>query len=351
VSTVLRDPSEDLRSFASVWGLDFEALANEDISAPYCIEREGDAPFDGNPHALQVFALGRFGNRFYQLLNATMIARRLGCREIRLDGPVADVVGLPRLIRGIRFVQGDDHPIDRAVLRGIFISYRGFDRLIEPLDPWFIRDTIDNLIMPLFWPPTRRSLGEHVIVLHFRAGDVFSGAGTWVPSHYVMPPASFYTGAVEYARARLGVTEVRIVYEDRGNPAIAAVEDYLGRAAIPFISQSGTLRQDSSTMRAAAHLVIPYGSLGEAIALMSTRLRSLFSFRQTESHDWLYRRPQSLLEVVLQRAKGVRTFVTADRGGGYIPPFGWEATAEQLALIRDYPSEALEIRETVLPEP
>jgi hypothetical protein len=162
-----------------------------------------------------------------------------------------------------------------------------------------------------------------------------------------MPPASFYTGAVEYARAKLGVSEVRVVYEDRANPAIGIVENYLSRQNIPFLSQSGTLEEDASAMLAASHLVIPFGTFGEAIALLSRRLRSLFGFRHVGCLGWIYHSDRTLLEIVLQQAKGVRTFATGDRGGGYIEPGGWMGTADQLALIRDYPAAALEIREVV----
>jgi hypothetical protein len=337
---------EDLALFASTWGLDLNALDNKDPWLRVAIERGGERPFKGNPEVISVIDLGRFGNRFYQLLNASMVARRLGCSEIRVNSG-RDMGPLPRRIRGIQFLSADSARIERPALRGVFFTYRAFERLVEPLDPWFIQDTIDNLVAP-FFELDQGSLGDHVIVLHFRGGDVFAGTPDWVPRPYVMPPACFYTAAVEYARDHLGVTEARVVYEDRGNPSVAAVEEYFVRHNIPFSSQSGTLQEDSATLLRASHLVISYGTFGEANALLSGRIRSLFSFRHVESHEWLYNRTKSLLQAALQQAKGARIFVAEDRDGGYIPPFGWERTAEQLHLMRNYPADALAMREILI---
>jgi hypothetical protein len=332
---------EDLQRFAAAWALDFEALADAETWPRYAVIRTDGSEFSGRIGALHVIAVGRFGNRFYQLLNAAMIARRLGCSEIRVDG---DFDFLPCRNRGIEFLHaGDPAPTRQTLLRGVYFSYRGFDRLIEPLDAWFIRDTIHHLVAP-FFISSPRDLGANVMVLQFRSGDVFSGEGGWVPPHYVMPPAGFYTHAFEFARERFGVTEARIVYEDRGNPAIAAVEHYFESRNISFRSTSGSLDEDAATLQSARHLAIPYGSFGEANALLSQRIETLFSFRCTESHQWMYQRTESLLDVTLRQTRNVRIFVTDDRGG-YIPPFGWKGTAEQVALIRDYPAERLEIRE------
>jgi len=115
----------------------------------------------------------------------------------------------------------------------VFFTDRRFERLVEPLDPWFIQDTIEHLVAP-FFAAEHAKLAENIIVLHFRAGDIFADIPDWIPHPYVMPSASFYTGAVEYARAELGDDEALIVYEDRGNPAIAVVEEYLLQRSVPF---------------------------------------------------------------------------------------------------------------------
>jgi len=341
------ESADDLRLFASAWSLDYEALSNQGMWPGYVVERGAESRFSGCPQALRIIALGRFGNKFYQLLNAAMIARRLGCGEIRLDA-ATKLELLPRTIRGIRFLYTDDGRSDWAALRGVFFTYLGFERLLEPLDPWFIQDTIAHLVAP-FFQPMQAPLGDHIIAMHFRGGDVFAGAGNggWVPPLYVMPPASFYTNAVKHARESLGVTEARIVYEDRSNPAIAEVEEYLSWQGIPFQSQSGTLTEDVCALLAAAHLVIPFGTFGEAIALLSGRLRTLYGFRHVGCLGFLYQRERTLIEIVLQQARGVRTFVIDDRRGGYIPPGAWVGTTEQLAMIRDYPESALEIREAL----
>jgi len=337
--------TDDLKLLASAWNLDLQALSDEEDWPQYEVLRHGETPFDGNVRALAVRQVGRYGNRFYQLLHAGVIARRLGCNEIFVDSD--DMGDLPRTLGGIRFAHSDATRIDAAALAGVFFTYRGFESLLHPLDARFIQSTIETLVAP-FFPAAPPDLGPDVVVLHFRGGDVFTRVDDWVPAHYVMPPAAFYTQAVEFARAQLGVTAVRIVFEDHSNPALAVVQNYCRRRGIPCHSQSASLEEDVSLMLGARHLVIPYGTFGEANALLSQRLRSLFAFRTLESHDWMYRRDRSLVEVVLQFARGVRTFVGHDRGT-YIPPFGWRATADQVAMIRDYPAESLAIDEVLPP--
>lgn len=345
------DSADELTLFAHTWGLDHAALTQDEPWPRYTVEpatAPGAAAFDGRPAGLHLIGLGKFGNRFYQLLNAVMIARRLGVTEIRVDAREA-LGALPRTLRGIRFVVDRAGEPRQAAVRGVFFSYRGFERLIEPLDPWFIADTIEHWVEPLFPALPAGSGGapaleDTVMAMHFRGGDVFTAGAGWVPNHYVMPPASFYTSAFDHARAHLGVTSARIVYQDRSNPALEIVEQHFSRHGIPYVSASGSLEQDTATLRGARHLAIPYGTFGESMALLSSRLRSLFSFRTLESHEWLYQRPRSLVQTVLRDARAVRTFVTEDTGG-YIAPFEWRCTPEQLALLRDYPAKALNIRE------
>jgi hypothetical protein len=87
---------------------------------------------------------------------------------------------------------------------------------------------------------------------------------------------------------------------------------------------------------------------------LSPRLRSLFSFRDTESHmftqrqpyssTFAQRRPYSLLAAVLL-ARGVRLFVGTDVEPGYIPPLGWNSSLAQRSLMLSYPERGIEFSE------
>ena len=82
--------------------------------------------------------------------------------------------------------------------------------------------------------------------MHFRGGDIFLPGGThpW----YVQPPASFYVKALKFAMAELGVTSAHLVFQDRTNPCVGIVENYLATQGVAFISQSSSLLEDVATL-------------------------------------------------------------------------------------------------------
>lgn len=339
--------ADDLDLFAASYGLDAEELRNRgSIFKPYRIIRDLHRPFDGKITTLLVDKSAyRFGNRVYQAINASLIARRLSVTTIGYDA-ATDFMTLPQSHLGVQFVPPHQAQ-SRPVLYGEFFHYLGFESLLEPLDAAFILETVDQMVSPLFRPPGRQALPASVIALHFRSGDIFANVGTdgWIPGLYVMPPASFYITAVEYARSHFGVTDVRIVYEDRQNPAIQAVEDYCTRTNIPFVSQSSHLIEDWSTLLASKYLAVPFGTFAEAAALLSADLRALFSFRHVESHEFFYNRPRSLVATLLAGGRNVKLLLCNDAAGGYIPERGWIGTPEQMELIRSYPSSSLTMSE------
>jgi hypothetical protein len=351
----LRDPALSL--FADYYGFDYERLAGNDR---YHIE---NAPFGyvGEVEAIRIVRQGRFGNIFYQLLHAVLVARQIGCRTIQ----IFPFPGCPQN----RFVQIDDLRIviggepDASVcagptlVGGFFNSYP-FESTLRGVRPDAVWAVIKRYIRPLFAQALSDAtpLGATTVVCHFRSGDIFSEehAHSW----YVQPPACYYTRAIAFARAELGVRDVRLVFEDRQNPAIAATEAFLDRHGIPFMAQSGSFQQDFGSLAAASHLVTPFSTFGEVAALLSTQLKTYIAFRRFESHQHIHQRTQPLLLGVL-RQKNVRPVLIDDAAGAYIAPCSWDGSAAQRRLIRDYPSanlaihedhETIDARETALPD-
>jgi hypothetical protein len=303
-----------------------------------------DAGFDGRVSRLRVTEYGRFGNIVYQILNAALVARRIGCTEIEIFPFACGPAFAKAEIGGLRFIRQPPDPAAAASgpgLAGDFFNSAPFGRLLPDIPARVVWATVRRVLVPLFADIRARAaaLPAATQVMHFRSGDIFAQ----MPPHqnYVQPPASFYLLAADHARARLGIREVILMFEDRGNPAINVVEAGLRQRGIPFRTQSSAFEDDLALLLGAVHLVASYSTLVEAVAILSDRLNSYFAFRHLESHYFKHDRRDPLLDGVLRR-KRIRTFLVADKGG-YVPERAWEGSDAQLALLRNYPAERLTI--------
>ncbi len=79
---------------------------------------------------------------------------------------------------------------------------------------------------------------------------------------------------------------VKLVYENRMNPVIDALEDHLMAAAIPFSVQSGTIVDDTRALVNGRHLVFGFGTLGPAICYLSDTVETLVSFANGYDHKF-----------------------------------------------------------------
>jgi hypothetical protein len=334
----------NLARFAAYAGLRHDLLANS--PSVYTIENAPDG-FDGRIEAIRVVEYGRFGNLLYQTLHAIALARQLNCHTVVVF-PFHGAPAEPAIeVGGLRIVLRAEAGMDRLpvpTLAGHFFAIGPFESALGAISPALAWGIVQHCLRPLFHavsgcadPP-----GDRTLVMSFRSGDIFTGE----PVHplYVQPPTSYYMQAVEFACAELGVTDVRLVFEDRGNPAIACVEAQLGALGIPCALQSASFIEDLSCLANASHLVAPFSTFAEAAALLSGRLRSYFGFRAFESHQQFHRRQEPLLLGVL-RLKGVRAVLIDDALRAYTPPRTWKRSASQLQMIRDYPMDHLIVLE------
>lgn len=130
--------------------------------------------------------------------------------------------------------------------------------------------------------------------------------------------------------------------EDDANPAGAIVRARLEQARMAVASQSRSFAEDVGLMLNAVHLVSPFGTLCEALGMLSHRLRSYTAFRQFESHRHLHMRRPSVPLTVLH-AHRVTPIRIVDRAMSYIPPLGWDLSEGQLDLLCRFPIDRLHI--------
>lgn len=339
---------DDLRRFCARYGVDFACLSQERPAHSYAIEN-APAGWDGQISALRLIAVGRFGDRVWQVLNIVLVARHFGVRQIWFDD-VSEMGAFPPSIEGMAFGQTPAR-YSQPTLAGIFFTTAGFDAVLEPVAGDYADDTVRRFVVPFFGRALAAALplGREVLAMYFAGGPVFPEPGTPVAGQYVMPPAGFYLRAAEQARAEEAVREVVLVHEDERNPALAAVETGLRLRGFSVRRHSGDA---AAALLGARLLVAPFGTPCEGGALLSHTLRGLFSFRQVESHMYLQSRPYSLLQAVLE-ARGVRCRVGIDTQPGFIPPLGWDGSVHQRALLLSYPEADIALRDAtpvVLPE-
>jgi hypothetical protein len=307
----------------------------------YEIENAGDR-FNGHIDALRIVeGTVRFGNIFYQILFATLIARQLDCKTIGLRRFELRPIDLPLKAGDVTFVAGEDMP-HVPTLAGPFFNTYSFGSLLNAVPVSFVVETIDTCLKPLFARLLEGvdKLDDDILVLHFRSGDVFRKEIK--DQNYVQPPASFYTKSIEWAQKHLDIKRVRLVYEDRGNPAVAITESFLSSRSIPFESASQSVQEDFQTLLGARHLVAGVGTFCETAALLSAHLRTLISFRNVElfaDHHW---KAEPFLLSIL-RARGQQSILVKDVGEGFISPTSWLNTPAQVELIAQFPSEQLQI--------
>jgi len=192
------------------------------------------------------------------------------------------------------------------------------------------------------------SLGNNVLAVHMRGGDIFFEGG----SHraYIQPPVAYYLRAVDFAVSRLGIDFVHLVFEDRTNPAVDAVEQALSARGIAYATQSASLIEDMASLVSAHHIVAGHGTFCEAAALLSPCVESYFAFRSISSQTQIPAWSQAQFEATL-RAKGVRTVRIDDPAGDFIAPGTWINSEEQRQQILNFPRSSLRLMIRMPPEP
>lgn len=306
---------------------------------PYSL-RNVPLGFKGEIEALYVNTTqGRFGNNVRQIGTAVCLAQHLGIRRVYLsklplleiDQPITfgDVTVAPD--SALQY----DNP--RGVLCGTFYHSNVFRAASKGLGYRSVTAASRTIGQPIFhrlaaqpgFVPEATDLA-----IHLRAGDIFADK---VPHpFYIQPPLAFYQMCIAFARAKIGVKRVILVYQDEGNPCIRALKTWLEEIGLPYVAQSSTLEQDLAVLMAARHCVFGRGSFGEAVTLLSRNIRTLF-------FCWLEPRLGSLRDVC-----DILTIGVEDIANGYIKRGDWRNTPDQRQMMLDYPLENLRLNRVAL---
>ncbi len=339
--------------FRQCHGLAALLPTSTDFGRPYGIEIPEGAR-SGAIVGLKTSYSSRFGNLLQQYTHMILIARATGLRFIQLGHH--ELLGLqhPVEVDGITLLPWDASlPDDGVFLTGSFFDSSPFAPILRPFlhfgaeEEAAHSDVARRYLRPHLLAglpvPGERHVDDE-LTIHIRSGDIFVGdqAGNRA---YRQPPLSFYTLVIGRMRAEGRIARVRLVFEDRGNPCIDALEAWLGERAIPVRVQCGTLRDDMSALLDAPHLVFGYGTFGYAVCRLSRRIETVHFFKP--ELGGCYAHIPSI----------ARVFAVSDEDGAYIQAGevgvasgAWDNSPEQRETMLTYPESALSI-ETVGGDP
>jgi F5/8 type C domain len=336
-------------AFCARFGIDQPRAEREWLHGIPHIMVDRGKPFDGRPGSFRMQGLGGFGNVFYEFMNACLIARAVGCQSIVAASTIHLPNDVPFDADGLRICPPGQQYVQRLEMFGTFYWPRGAEDLVGPYSTDTALDLIRRCAQPVYkhYLHAAGSLGDHVMALHFRGGDIFE-KGPVQHGWYVQPPVSYYVKAIKFGIARLGVTDIHLVFQDKTNPCVDLVAQYLTKLGIPFTEQSSSVFTDVATLLSASHIVAPYGTFSESIGLLSDRVRSYIGFRSLSTQQSIRFWMQSRVEDIL-RAKGARTFVIDDPDGSYIKPETWRNLPEQHELMHSFPETKLRLMERLTP--
>ena len=311
-------------------------------SPEYEVVSGARADQDTKISALKLRRFGRFGNNFHQLLNAAILAKALGIRDIVLDAGMLPAAVPKETIGGLRFLDSENADFGRALL-GQFYFIAPFAPVFDKTSLDTICDTLADTIQPLYSellrqvhrPSTKRSMH-----FHFRGGDVF-GVN---PSQgaYVQPPLAFYKAALSHAIAHFGVEVAVIVYEDKRNPCVEAFMEFLRAESFPYSEHSATLTEDVLELLSARIICYGFGTFVESILCMSPHAQAVYAFREIEAFAGENMPDRRGIKELLKK-KSLTLHLVRDTAGAYTVKHRWVNSIEQRELMLSYSQQALEI--------
>lgn len=328
-----------LHDFTQAHGLDFQALAygRESFDTFHGYRILGACPGE-ELERVEAVAIsrpaGRFGNHLMQLVQATHVAHELDVETIHMP-PLpwfeAAVQGLRA--NGLSYVGYSDlEDVGTASLFGTFL-FEDLEPTVKTLGGELRQRLVDRHVSSLFTPPPfgdPRPVGD--VAVHLRSGDLFDRPDPH--PNFVQPPLAYYTTALSHFAAAHSRVHVTLVYEDEGNPVIAALHTFLEKAGISTSVSSSSLADDVSTLLEHRALVLGRGSFGVAVAALSANVSTLY-------YPWSEARFPGLV-----RERRLEGYLIEEIAPRYITAGGWTNSAEQRRLMVEYPAENLALRES-----
>lgn len=275
---------------------------------------------------LRIQRWGRFGNSVIQLRNAIFLAETLGARTVETVEPHPFFEGNGDERLQFRWGVGQQIPTEPTIAGRFFFLNASPDTFNRTQKARIYRDYLRSLVSPLIGTPDPR-VGEGDIAFHFRAGDIFEAEPH---CKYGQPPLSYYLTVAE----REPRNTIWLVFEDRGNPCVDAVEQALRARNIDVKIQSGSLAEDIRVLMSVKCIAAGTGSFIPAIAQLSSRLRRQYFF---DMGGWYP-----------LRELGVDATIVQDGKGDYrqnIMTQNWVRSDEQLRMMLNYPAADFTFRE------
>lgn len=361
VEVFVRAELVEFAKFRTKFGLSKLKLALEDRDEhpfhTYCIEGKTNKDKYGRIIGLKMSFAGRFGNFVQQFTNMFLFAERTGLKYIQLGthelfclkAPIrtGDLVLLPA---------GEPLPRGGAFISGVFYYPMSLNPVLgsrwEASGPemhWNRQSSVEEqedecrVVREILRPNVLASLvvcpkDQRELTIHIRSGDVFGEPKDVLPL-YRQPPLAFYELVIERLVSAGSIDRVSLVFEDRGNPCVDALEALLHAKDLPYRMQSGTLAEDLSALIDAPHVVFGFGTFGYSVCRLSKRIETIHYFEP--EHGGVYADIPGIGHV----------FAVRDRAGKYIKPGEWHNTPAQRELMLSYPIDALEVEAVVVPLP
>ena len=317
----------------SPFGLDVD-LASENPDDPTFYTgyklRSAVSQFDKPLVGLSIVENGAFGNCMLQYLQAVFVATRLGLRYIKIserDRSEVIRVTAPLTIKSLTFIPATDPlPPQGSYLHGNFFDHRPFERAVGCPSAAEADDLIRTYVRPVFnaIPAIVQPKPDDMLMVHIRSGDIFD---KWVNPAYVQPPLAFYTTVTNHLLGAGKITKVKLVYENKLNPVIDALETYLRQNGIPFSVQTGSVVDDIQALMQAKFYLFGLGTFGPGVCRFSDDVEAVFFFAQGASPGF-----EAIPSVK-------RVFEMIDLVGEYIKAGEWNNTPAQRTMMVDYPAE------------
>jgi hypothetical protein len=275
---------------------------------------------------------GAFGNCMIQYAHAVILAQRLGLRYIKIsETDRSELIRLeqPLVIDGLTFIPAiAPLPSEGVLLRGQSFDRSVFARAVGQIPPSEFHAVIRKFVKKVFnvLPGKFSEKPRDELLIHIRSGDIFKN---WINPHYVQPPLSFYTTIVDRLFGAGEVTSVRLVFENRLNPVIDALEKFLFERNIPFSTQSGSIIQDIEALVNGRQMLFGLGTFGPAICHLSDEVDRVFFFAPGAPR--VFSAIPSVHDV----------FEVVDGAGRYMKSGDWRNSPEQRDLMLSYPADNL----------
>ncbi|MGH1590653.1 discoidin domain-containing protein [Methylobacterium phyllosphaerae] len=334
VEVFVERPALELIRLREQTGLDVPLLAE----APGAVEQMSYA-LVGAPGTREAPLIGlslvlnpALGNGLMQHAMAIALARRLSLKYFKLAK--RDISGViartePVELGGITFLPNTHSlPAGGWFLEGYFWELEHHSQFARDLlSTHQKREIVRTIIHPLFnlLPREFEPKPKDELIIHIRSGDVFS---TWVNAAYIQPPLSFYTLVIDrFVRAGC-IARVKLIYENKMNPVIEPLEEYLKARSLPFSVQSGTIVEDTAAMVNGQHLVFGFGTLGPAICFLSNSIQNIVTFANGYDHRF-------------DEIPTVKNVIKVIDVGNYIKPGEWCNSPGQRRMMIEYPESSL----------